>query len=59
MGADVMTLHCDVTREDDGLKRAVAESLREVMRLRGEVVFVPADSLPQDGKVIEDARRYD
>ncbi len=59
MGADVMTLQCDVTRADDGLKQAVAESLREVMRLRGEVAFVPADSLPQDGKVIEDARRYD
>lgn len=59
LGADVMTLHCDVTREDEALQRAVAESLREVMRLRGEVAFVPAGSLPQDGKLIEDARRYD
>ena len=58
-GADVMTMHCDATRDDDGLKQAVAESLREVMRLRGEVAFVPAGSLPQDGKVIEDARRYE
>ncbi|WP_354685641.1 AMP-binding protein [Cupriavidus necator] len=59
VGADVMTLHCDATREDEALQRAVAESLREVMRLRGEVAFVPAGSLPQDGKLIEDARRYD
>lgn len=59
LGADVMTLHCDATREDEALQRAVAESLREVMRLRGDVAFVPAGSLPQDGKLIEDARRYD
>lgn len=58
-GADVMTLRCEATREDAELQRAVAESLREVMRLRGEVAFVAAGSLPQDGKVIEDARKYD
>ncbi|WP_454762670.1 phenylacetate--CoA ligase family protein [Cupriavidus campinensis] len=59
IGADVMTLHCDATREDEGLARAIADSIREVMRLRGEVRFVAAGSLPQDGRVIEDARRYD
>lgn len=59
VGADVMTLHCDATRDDEGLARAVAESMREVMRLRGEVRFVAAGSLPQDGRSIEDARRYD
>jgi phenylacetate-CoA ligase len=59
VGADVMTLHCDATREDETLAAAIRESMREVLRLRGEVRFVPAGSLPQDGKVIEDARRYD
>lgn len=59
VGADVMTLHCDVTCGDDALARAVADSMREVMRLRGEVRFVAPGSLPQDGKQIEDARRYD
>ena len=54
-----MTLHCDATRDDEGLARAIAESMREVMRLRGDVQFVAAGSLPQDGRVIEDARRYD
>ena len=54
-----MTLHCDVTREDEALAGAIRESMREVLRLRGEVRFVPAGSLPQDGKVIEDARSYD
>jgi len=59
VGADVMTLHCDVTRDHEALARAICDSMREVMRLRGEVRFAPAGSLPQDGKVIEDARRYD
>jgi len=59
IGADVMALHCDATREDDGLAMAVGESMREVMRLRGEVRFVAPGSLPQDGRLIEDARRYD
>ncbi|MBV8270910.1 MAG: AMP-binding protein [Cupriavidus sp.] len=59
VGADVMTLHCDATQDDEGLARSISDSMREVMRLRGEVRFVPAGSLPQDGKVIEDARRYD
>ncbi|KWW34085.1 phenylacetate--CoA ligase family protein [Cupriavidus metallidurans] len=59
VGADVMTLHCDVTREDEALAAAIRESMREVLRLRGEVRFVPAGSLPQDGRVIEDARSYD
>jgi len=59
VGADVMTLHCDAARDDATLAVAICESMREVMRLRGEVRFVPAGSLPQDGKVIEDARRYD
>jgi phenylacetate-CoA ligase len=59
VGNDAMTLHCDATRDDEGLARAIAESMREVMRLRGDVQFVAAGSLPQDGRVIEDARRYD
>jgi len=59
IGADVMTLHCDATRIDEGLALAVADSMREVMRLRGEVRFAAPGSLPQDGKSIEDARSYD
>lgn len=57
-GVDVMTLHCDAASDDAGLRDAVAGSLREVTRLRGEVCFVAAGSLPQDGKLIEDARDY-
>jgi phenylacetate-CoA ligase len=61
-----------VTREDDqdqmclqvelsgapteGLAAAVTESIRELTKLRGEVEFVAAGSLPNDGKVIDDQR---
>ncbi len=53
---DAMTLHCEGAG-DAALAGAVAESLRELTKLRGEVVFV--GSLPNDGKVIADERKYD
>jgi phenylacetate-CoA ligase len=40
------------------LMQAVEATLRDVTKLRGEVHFVAAGSLPNDGKVIEDARKY-
>ena len=42
--------------EVDALAARIAEALRDVTKLRGEVAFV--QSLPNDGKVIEDARQY-
>jgi phenylacetate-CoA ligase len=58
-GMDRMTLHCEVREADESLKQAIAESVREVCKLRGEVAFCAPNGLPRDGKVIEDARRYD
>ncbi len=58
-GADRMTLHCEVRAPREGLERAVAETVREVMRLRGEVLLRRPGELPNDGKVIEDAKKYD
>ncbi|HZR70209.1 MAG TPA: AMP-binding protein, partial [Burkholderiales bacterium] len=58
-GADRMTLHCEVRAPREGLERAIAESLREVTRLRGEVALRAPGELPNDGKVIEDAKKYD
>jgi phenylacetate-CoA ligase len=61
MASDVMTLHCEV--DDPAASaaslRAIVETIRDVTKLRGEVRFVPCGSLPNDGKVIEDARRYE
>ncbi|MEZ5840442.1 MAG: AMP-binding protein [Hyphomicrobiales bacterium] len=38
---------------------AIAERLREITKLRGTVEIVAAGSLPNDGKVIADERKYD
>ncbi len=57
---DLMTLHCEVARErPEGLSVAIAESLREVCKLRGEVHLVEAGALANDGKVIDDVRSYE
>lgn len=53
---DAMTLQCE-SGADPALAATIAESLRELTKLRGEVVFVA--SLPNDGKVISDERKYD
>lgn len=55
---DRMTLHCEIAKVADGLRERIAESIRDVTKLRGEVVFCAEGSLPNDGRVIDDARRY-
>lgn len=44
---------------DDTLRAAIAESFQNVCKVRGEVEFVEPDSLPNDGKVIDDVRKFD
>ncbi len=56
---DVMTLHCEVAVKDAKLVEAIASSIREVCKLRGEVKLVAPGGLPNDGKVIDDARTYE
>ena len=54
---DVMTLHAEVGDvHDASLAANLAASLREVCKLRGEVVLCTPGSLPADGKVIADER---
>jgi phenylacetate-CoA ligase len=55
---DAMRLYCEAN-ETPGLVQAVTDSLRDLTKLRGEVALVPAGSLPNDGKVISDERKYD
>ena len=38
---------------------AVGASVQALLKLRGEVEIVPPGSLPNDGKVIDDQRKYD
>ncbi len=58
-GIDHMALLCEITSAADGLAEAVAVSLRDLTKLRGEVTLVAEGALPNDGKVIDDQRRYD
>jgi phenylacetate-CoA ligase len=54
---DRMTLHCEVPGTSEELMLAIALSLREVTKLRGEVRLVAPGTLANDGKVIEDLRK--
>jgi phenylacetate-CoA ligase len=42
----------------EGLSERVAATVRDITKLRADVVVVTPGSLPNDGKVIEDARSY-
>ncbi|MGZ9031322.1 MAG: phenylacetate--CoA ligase family protein [Burkholderiaceae bacterium] len=55
---DAMTLKAESNLTDAALQQAVGESLRAVMKLGGSVELLAPGSLPNDGKVIEDARSY-
>jgi len=57
-GNDRMTLKCEVANPSAGLSEALVASIREITQLRGEVTLVAPGSLPNDGKVIEDLRKY-
>ncbi|WP_291993923.1 AMP-binding protein [Candidatus Accumulibacter sp. ACC003] len=57
-GDDRMTLHCAVAVPSGELMAAVVDSIRDLTKLRGEVVFHAPGALPNDGKVIEDLREY-
>jgi phenylacetate-CoA ligase len=58
VGEDRMTLRCEAERDPGGLAQALVGTIRDVTKLRGEVELVAPGSLPNDGKVIEDLRKY-
>ncbi len=58
VGSDRMTLKCEVSAAGDALNATIVATIRDVTKLRGEVEFVAAGSLPNDGKVIDDLRKY-
>jgi len=57
-GADRMTLRCEVAAPAEGLADRIVTAIRDVTKLRGEVAIVAPGTLPNDGKVIEDLRKY-
>ncbi|MDX1606096.1 MAG: hypothetical protein R3202_07870, partial [Candidatus Competibacterales bacterium] len=57
---DVMTLECEFDGDPPGtLTEALADSVREICGLRGEIAFRESGSLPNDGQVIVDQRTYE
>jgi phenylacetate-coenzyme A ligase PaaK-like adenylate-forming protein len=58
VGKDRMTLRCEAKQRPAGLAEAIVATIRDVTKLRGEVEFVSPGSLPNDGKVIDDLRKY-
>ncbi len=60
MANDRMSLQVEHAGPAEGLEQAVAASVKDITKLRADHVQVVAPgSLPNDGKVIEDARKYD
>jgi len=59
MSNDQMLLKVETASTGDAeLARKIAEAVRDITKLRAEVELVAPGSLPNDGKVIEDARSY-
>ncbi len=58
MANDQMALHVEVGQQPEGLAQRIAEAVRDVTKLRADIQLLAPGTLPNDGKVIEDARSY-
>ena len=58
MANDVMTLKVEAASVPQGLDARIGQAIRDVTKLRGDVQLLEPGTLPNDGKVIEDARSY-
>lgn len=60
MANDIMTLHCETAEVlTDAAASAIVDTIRDVTKLRGQVQQAALGTLPNDGIVIEDARKYE
>ena len=57
-GADRMTLHVEPRDSPPPPAELIVASIREITKLRGEVAFHSPGELANDGKVIDDVRKY-
>ncbi|WP_439590661.1 phenylacetate--CoA ligase family protein [Hydrogenophaga sp.] len=58
MANDQMCLQVEASETQDDLAERIESAVRDVTKLRAQVQLVQPGSLPNDGKVIEDARSY-
>jgi phenylacetate-CoA ligase len=56
---DVMTLNAETAEPSADLSAAVGATLQTIAKLKGSVLLAMPGSLPNDGKVIADERKYD
>lgn len=59
---DVMTFQVELRDENvdkEKLRKAIQNTIRDVMKVRGDVEFVPQGTIPEDAKKIEDKRTWD
>ena len=56
MANDRMELRVEVDGAPEGLAARLGESVRDVTKLRGDILLCAPGTLPNDGKVIEDTR---
>ncbi len=58
-GHDRMTLHVEIAGNAPSNADAVVATMRDVTKLRGEVCFRTLGALANDGRVIDDVRKYE
>jgi hypothetical protein len=58
-GNDRMTLHVEVADNASSDTGSIIATLRDVTKLRGEIRFHAPGEIANDGKVIDDTRKYD
>jgi phenylacetate-CoA ligase len=58
-GRDIARFRCELATDDDGLKASIAETFQAVCKVRCTVEAAEPGALPNDGKVIDDVRKFD
>jgi phenylacetate-CoA ligase len=58
MANDQMVLKVEMAQTSGDIQEKIANAMRDITKLRSEVQLLQIGSLPNDGKVIEDARSY-
>jgi phenylacetate-CoA ligase len=53
---DRLVLRCESSSPGKEIEEKLKDTLRDICKLRGEIELVPPNSLPNDGKVIDDQR---
>jgi phenylacetate-CoA ligase len=54
-GIDTMTLHCETVAAN---ALAIGDTLQAVCKLKGKIALTAPQTLPNDGKVIDDRRSF-